>query len=90
MLLFHTQPQKELQLSLKKNNTQNGQIIELYRSPTTKDLKKRRGEENTVWHREAAGVEWVVPHSCVMDKNLEGYLGSKQSQLQAKPHIPGF
>ena len=33
-------PQKELQLNLKTNNTQNCQKIELYGSLTTKDLKK--------------------------------------------------
>ena len=33
-------PQKELQIDLKTNNTQNYQKIELYGSPTTKDLKK--------------------------------------------------
>ena len=40
MLRFLTQPQKELQLNLKTNNTQNSQKIELYGSLTTKDLKK--------------------------------------------------
>ena len=34
------QPQKELQLNLKTNTTQNCQKIELYGSLTTKDLKK--------------------------------------------------
>ena len=34
------QPQKELQLDLKTNNTQNHQKIKLYGSPTTKNLKK--------------------------------------------------
>ena len=40
--MFHilTQPQRELQLNLKTNNTQNCQKIELYGSLTTKDLKK--------------------------------------------------
>ena len=35
-----TQPQKELQLDLKANNTQDSQKSDLYRSLMTKDLKK--------------------------------------------------
>ena len=38
-LCLLAQPQKELQLNLKSNNTQNCQKIELYGIPTTKDLK---------------------------------------------------
>ena len=43
---------------------------------------QRQAERRTevVWHREVAAVAewaWVVPHSCVVDKNQEGYLGSK-------------
>ena len=40
MLRLLAHPQKELQLNLKTNNTQNCQKIELYGSVTTKDLKK--------------------------------------------------
>ena len=40
MLCLFSQPQKELQLDLKTNKTQNCQKIELYVSLTTKDLKK--------------------------------------------------
>ena len=39
---------------------------------------------------EVADVEWEVPHSHEVDKNQEGYLGSVQSQPQARPHSPGF
>ena len=35
-----TQPQEDLQVDLKTNNTKNHQKIELYGSLTTKDLKK--------------------------------------------------
>ena len=36
------------------------------------------GGEDREWHEEAVMVvEWVVPHSRVVDKNWEGYLGSK-------------
>ena len=44
-----------------------------------------------VWHGVAViVVEWaqVVPHSHVVDKNQEGYLGSEQSQ--AREYNPGF
>ena len=92
MLCLLAQPQKELQLDFKANNTQNHQKIELYRSPTTKDLKKppssrwggkaevwrgveRRGD--TVWHGEVAVAERAVPHSHMVDKNQEGYIGSE-------------
>ena len=34
------QPQRELQLNIKTKNTQDSQKIELYGSPTAKDLKK--------------------------------------------------
>ena len=40
--------------------------------------------------REVAAADWVVPHSCVVDKNQEGYLRSKQTQLQTRPLSPGF
>ena len=41
MIYLLTQPQKELQLNLKTNNTQNGKKkIQVYGSPTTKDLKE--------------------------------------------------
>ena len=84
---------KELQLSLKTNNNQNFHKIELYGSLTTKDLKKphssRRvgGEEMRSWGgvvRRHSVVQTgsgsgrkAVPHSRVVDKNQEGYLGSE-------------
>ena len=44
-----------------------------------------------VWHRQVGvAVEWTVPHSRMVDKNWEGYLGSEPSQPQAKSHSPGF
>ena len=45
---------------------------------------------NTVWHGEAAAaVEWMVPHSYVVDKNQEGYLGREQSQPLARHTAQG-
>ena len=50
---------------------------------------ERQGD--VVWHREAAVVvEQVIPHSCEVDKNQEGYLGSKRSQPQARLYSTGF
>ena len=104
MLCLLVQPQKELQLDLKTNNTQNHQKIELYGSPTTKDLEVifiqmgRRGR-NAEMGREAqrcsvtqrgGGSGKEVPHSRVVDKNQEVYLGGEQSQPQARLHSPGF
>ena len=40
--------------------------------------------------REAVAADWMVPHSHMVDKNQEGYLGSEQSQPQARPHNPEF
>ena len=59
MLSPLTQPEKELQLNLKTCNTQNCQKMELYGSPTTKDLIKeatviqtgRRGKETETRRR---------------------------------------
>ena len=51
---------------------------------------------DAVWQREVVIAERRVSHSCVVDKNQEGYLGSKgylgseQSQPQARPHSPEF
>ena len=63
--MFHllTQPQKELQLNLTTNNTQNYQKIELYGSPTTKDLKKPHSSGlveggETQRQAERRGVAW--------------------------------
>ena len=90
MLHLLEQPQRELQLDLKANDSQNHQKIELYGSLTTKDLKKPNSSRQVggvemwicaerhrvaVWLREV--VEWEVPHSHVVDKNQEGYLGSE-------------
>ena len=41
------------------------------------------------WHGEA--VEWVVPHSCVVDKNWEGYLGRRilaPNWTTQQPRVP--
>ena len=58
MLHLLAQLQKELQLNLKTNNTQNCQKIELHGSLTTKDLKKphssrqvERAETTEMGHR---------------------------------------
>ena len=47
---------------------------------------------DSVWHGEvvAAVAEQVASHSRVVEKNQEGHLGSKCSQLQVRPHSPGF
>ena len=105
----HTSPTcttiRRITTNLKTKNTQSCQKIELYGSPTTKDLKKPYssrqvgGVETGSWGREKAvlaargqqrPVEWVVPHSGVGDKNQEKYLGSEQSQPQARSCSPGF
>ena len=39
--------------------------------------------------QEVAVPEWMVPRSCVVDKNPDGYLGSEQSQTQARLYGPG-
>ena len=39
---------------------------------------------------EVVEVEGAVPHSSVVDKNQEGYLGSELSQIQVTLHSPGF
>ena len=101
MLCNLVQPQKELQLDMKTNNTQNHQEIRLYGSLTPKDLKKahsfrwvggaesqRVGEKrgDVLWCREVVAVKrWS--HIQLWWKNREGYVGIKQSQLQAwLPH----
>ena len=53
------QPQKELQLDLKTNNTQNCHKIELYVSPRTKDLKKPHSSR---WIGEAESQTQVERH----------------------------
>ena len=96
MLHVLSQLQKKLQLDLKTNNTQDLQNIKLYGSLTTKDYRSHihpdgqeewRGVET--WCG-AETVEWVVPHSHVVDKNWEGYLRRTGSQHQAKPHCLDF
>ena len=97
MLCNLVQPQKELQLDMKTNNNQNHQKIKLYGSLTPKDLKKahsfrwvggvesqrlveKRGD--VLWCREVVAVKhWS--HIQVGWKNQEGYVGIKQSELQA-------
>ena len=55
----------------------------------------RRGEEEQCGMETAAAAaaaaEWApaVPHSRVVDKNREGYLGSKRSQPQLRVPEPG-
>ena len=43
-----------------------------------------------VAQRVVAVVEWEAPHSRVVDKNWEGYLGSEGSLPQTRLHNPGF
>ena len=106
MLCLLAQPQRELELNLKTNNTQNCQKIKLYGSSTTKHLKKphssrwvvgvesqRQAEScrDRIWYKDVAAMaEQTIPHSHIVDKNREGYLGSKQFQHQARLHSPGF
>ena len=49
----------------------------------------RGGKRESGWKGHGV-VEQVVPHSHAVDKNWEGYLGSQQSQLQARLHNLGF
>ena len=42
----------------------------------------RRGRDMEMWKR-------LVPHTCVVDKNWEGYLGSEGSQPHTSPLSPG-
>ena len=49
-----TQPQRDLQLNLKTDNTQNCQKTKPYGSPTTKDLKKP-----SRWVGEADSLKWA-------------------------------
>ena len=51
MLHLLAQLQKESQLDIKTNNTQNHQKIELYGNATTKDLKKQHSS------RQVGGVQ---------------------------------
>ena len=60
------QPQQKLQLDYKTDITQNRHKIELYGSPTTKELKKTQSS------RQVAGAEmWrhetMIPRPCVVD-----------------------
>ena len=72
-IAFSHNNKKESQLNLKTNKTQNCQKIELYGSPTTKDLKKPHSSRcvgeveiwkwverrgDMVWLREVVAVEW--------------------------------
>ena len=94
-----TQPQKTSQLDLKTSNTQNRQKIELFGSPTTKDLKKPQSSRQVGPVRDGDGTgerrRWVkrcrdsaaeqaAPHSRVVDKNQEGYLGSPRPDHTAQ------
>ena len=51
------------------------------------------GREDTVEGWQGSGgnqlAEWAVPHSYVIDKNQDGYLGNERSQSQARSHNPG-
>ena len=96
MLCLRAQLQQILQLDYKTNNAQIHQKIELYGSPTTKDLKKphlsrpQEGQRCRGTERRGEAVEWAVQHSHVLGKNREGHLGSERSQPQARPLSPGF
>ena len=78
MLCLLTQPQKELQLNLKTNNTQNYQKKHqaVWKSNNQGFKDQQRGEETCVSPREVEAVEWAgtVLHSHVVDKNREEYL----------------
>ena len=52
--------------------------------------RREPGREDAVWGGEAVVVEQQFPHSRVVAKNQEGYLGSEQSQPQARLCSPGF
>ena len=87
MLHLLAQLHKKLQLDYKTNITENGQKIELYESPTSKDFKKplvsRQVGGSEMWRwmeRYGEVIEQALPHSHVVDKNWKGYLGSEQSQ----------
>ena len=65
----------------------------MYGSPTIKELKKPhslRQEGSRQRHGEAWRHRMAVPHSHVVDKNQEGYLGSEGSQPENRPPSPGF
>ena len=54
-------------------------------------MERGRGMErhrDSEWHGKVA--EWVVPCSCVVDKNQEGYLRSEGSQPQMRLLSLGF
>ena len=80
--------------NLKKKNNQNFQKIELYGSPTTKELKKTHssrpvgGAEMSSWGAENMQQEggWrtrVVPH-------LHADKPGGTTEEQDRPHNPGF
>ena len=55
-----------------------------FKEATFIQMGRRGGDAETgreAWRqgmaREMAVAEWAVPHSCVVDKNQEGHLGSK-------------
>ena len=54
------------------------------------EMVQRGKETQCGMERQAAKQALAAPHSCVVDKNQEGYLGSEQSQPQARPHSTGF
>ena len=89
MLCLLTEPQ-ELQLTSKKphpelpeNQTVWKSDHQGFKEATFIQTGRRDGVTETggdmVWHGEAVAVEKAIPHSCVVDKNEEEYLGSKQS-----------
>ena len=57
MLCLLIQLQQKLQLDYKTNITQVCQKIELYGSPTTKDLKKPHSSRRLGWAEMWSGVE---------------------------------
>ena len=53
------------------------------------DVETGRESQRFSEVRKAAVVGWAFHHSYVVDKNQEGYLGSKRYQPQVRPHSQG-
>ena len=53
-------------------------LIQMDRRQRGRDVEPRSwGKEDAVWHGEAVAAEWADPHSSVVNKNWEGYLGKE-------------
>ena len=78
------QPQKELQLDLKSNNTQNCQKIELYGSPATRDLKKPHSSRRVGGAEKQRGVHWFLKRNFAGKKGLARSIQSDEKNLQPR------